>query len=111
MKDETKMDTMGIFIIVCGLVIFFVLLFMLIVCITDARAEKEIEKKREPCPKCGSKKHMLCIEVSDGYQYVTCENCGYKFQDKSDSAITVTFDSGSYELSKPEINQDGKPIR
>jgi len=62
------------------------------------------------CPKCGSERLMGNIMASWGYQYVSCRKCGHKFQDTSDSAVTVTYGDGCYELEKPTVDQEGNPI-
>ena len=97
----------------CLIVIALVVLVLLaIVCIDSYRLEKIRERNTIPCPKCGSKKIMCCIMASEGYQYSECLKCGHKFQDKGDSAVTVSWcneDEGceSYELEKPEVDEDG----
>ena len=63
------------------------------------------------CPKCGSERLMGNIMASAGYQYVSCRECDHKFQETSESAVTVTHEYGCYELEKPMVDQDGSPIR
>ena len=62
------------------------------------------------CPKCGSERLMGNIMVSQGYHFTSCKNCDHKFQDTSAAVITVAFGDGCYELKKPMVGQDGKPI-
>jgi hypothetical protein len=62
------------------------------------------------CPKCGSERIRGCIMVSWGYQYCMCMKCNHKFQDTSDSEVTVTHGQGCYTLEKPMVDQDGEPI-
>lgn len=62
------------------------------------------------CPECGSERTMLCIWASSGYQFRECRKCDHKFQDTSETKITITHDSGCYELEKPMVDQDGNPI-
>jgi len=63
------------------------------------------------CPECGCDRLRGCIMVSAGYQYVTCMKCDHKFQDTSDSTVTVICGDGRYELEKPMVDQDGNPIK
>ena len=79
--------------------------------ITRKRRKKIIEK-REPCPKCGDKENrMLCIDVSNGYQYDECEVCGYKFKDTSESTVEAGYEEGpTYKMAKPEVDEQGNPI-
>jgi hypothetical protein len=53
---------------------------------------------------------MLHIWASAGYQFRECQECGHKLQDTSETKITITHDSGCYELEKPVIDQDGNLI-
>jgi len=68
----------------------------------------EPEDDVEFCPECGSERLRLCIMVSDGYQYLECMKCEHKFQDTGESSVIV---QGCYELEKPVVDQDGKPIK
>jgi hypothetical protein len=63
------------------------------------------------CPKCGSERLMGNIMVSWGYQYTSCRDCDHKFQDTSDSEVTVTCSDGYFVLEKPVVDQDGEPIK
>jgi len=91
-------------------VIISIVILFCIICMHESRLQKRMREKIIPCSTCGSKKIRLNILVSEGYQYRECLACGRKFQDTSDSEITVTGNSGRYALEKPVVNQNGKPV-
>lgn len=59
--------------------LFILVIICVVIWIDDWYSARKRLQRMEPCPKCGSKRIMHCINASAGVEHRECMDCEHKF--------------------------------